>query len=165
MHDIGEVAPDRLPPAQAAELAQLVESEARWENLRGARAAGPAPAATQTLLAVQKAYETFHTRLVAYNKRYTPAHVPERLLNTPARLGLWCRAMRDLYRGVGHDPQTPGPVHLLEKAYRLAERMSARANAAPLSRPASPNTVRAAVEELGALALWCEGLEAAPVTA
>jgi hypothetical protein len=63
---------------------------------------------TEDLQEKQKAYESFHAKLVAYNKRYTPAHVPEMLLNTPSRLAKWCRAMLDLYLRVEHEP--PGPL-------------------------------------------------------
>ena len=59
----------------------------------------------------QRAYEVFHAKLVAYNKRHTPAHVPELLLNSPSRLGMWCCRMRDLYLQVEHDPQSHCPVH------------------------------------------------------
>src|SRR5258707_5439965 len=96
MPEMREAASGTLPAAQAAELALLVDLEARWENLRKT----PAPdgtTATLDLVDRQKSYETFRTKLVAYNDRHTPAHVPELLLNTPSRLGAWCRRMRDLY--------------------------------------------------------------------
>ena len=35
-----------------------------------------------------EAYDAFRGKLVAYNRRYAPAHVPELLLNTPPRLAL-----------------------------------------------------------------------------
>ena len=98
--------------AQAAELAALVDMEARWENLRttSSRPADAQPT-IQGLQGKQKAYEAYRGKLAAYNKRYTPAHVPELLLNTPIRLGSWCRAMRDLYVRVEHNPQTHCPAH------------------------------------------------------
>src|SRR3954469_24916581 len=116
-----------LGHAQAAELALLVDLEARWENLR---AAAPRPASvppgTKDLHAKQKAYEAFRAKLEAYNKTYAPAHVPELLLNTPSRLGKWCRAMRGLLAWAGHGPEGPGPAHLLGKAYRWADRIADR---------------------------------------
>src|SRR4051812_24114887 len=102
-----------LTPTQAIELALLVELEACWENLRKAPSRsreGQGP--TQNLPAIQKAYDVFRSKLVAYNKRYSPPHVPELLLNTPIRLGKWCRAMRELYLEVEHLPQAHSPVHL-----------------------------------------------------
>jgi hypothetical protein len=155
-----------LDPAQATELSLLVELEARWENLRKAPPREPAAGSvTQTLLGVQKAYDAFHGKLVAYNKRFTPAHVPDLLLNTPFRLAMWCRVMRALYLRVEHDPQMQCPVHLLEKAYRWAERMSVRLNRGPVSRPAPPGSIPAAIRDLEALVQWCEelaGVAAAP---
>ena len=106
----------------------------------------------------QKAYEAFHTKLVAYNNRYTPPHVPELLLNTPSRLGIWCRTMRDLYLKVEHDPQGHCPVHLLEKAYGWADSVSTRMNKHRVSRSTSPGTIRAAIQDLEALGPWCDDL-------
>ncbi len=162
MPEITEADVRTLPPAQAAELSLVVELEARWENMRKtpARAEGMAPSDLQTLRAVQIAYDAFHSKLVAYNRKYAPTHVPELLLNTPARLALWCRLMRDLYRQVEHDPQTPCPVQLLAKAYRWAGRLSARLNKHAPTESAPPQTVRAAIGELEALVRWCDGLAA-----
>src|SRR5262245_32337035 len=151
--------------AQATELSRLVELEARWENMRRTPARAQETASTtQTLLGVQKAYDAFRSKLVAYNKRYTPPHVPELLLNTPSRLAMWCRAMRELYVEAEHNPLIHSPVHLLEKAYRWAERMSVRMNKDRVSRPPPPGTIRAAVENLGALVQWCDGLAAGAAT-
>jgi hypothetical protein len=146
-------------PAQATELSLLVDLEARWENLRKTPSPDPeVVAATQDLQAKQKAYEAFRAKLVAYNNQHTPAHVPELLLNTPSRLGLWCRKMRDLYLQVEQDAQIACPVHLLEKAYRWAERMSVRMNKDRVRRSTPPGTIRAAIRDLEALAQWCDDL-------
>jgi hypothetical protein len=145
--------------AQASELALLVELEARWENLRMAPSRSrEAGSVTHGLTGIQKAYDAFHSKLVAYNKRFTPDHVPELLLNNPSRLGRWCRAMRDLYLAVEHDPQFHCPVQLLEKADRCAQRLSARLNKDCAGPCGPPRTVRAAIERLGALAQWCADL-------
>src|SRR5205807_3790617 len=98
MSEMSRAASGSLDPVQAVELALLVDLEARWENLRKPSLRAPAvEPVTQDLQAMQKAYEAFRSKLAAYNKRYTPAHVPELLLNTPTRLGAWCRTMRDLF--------------------------------------------------------------------
>ena len=139
------------------DLSLLVDLEARWENLRKT----PSPAGghgTQDLQGRQRAYESYRARLVAYNRRYAPAHVPELLLNTPSRLGAWCRAMRDLYLQVEQDPRGHCPAHLLEKAYRRADRVGARLNKEPVRRSPPPSTIRAAVLELEALGRWCDDL-------
>ena len=161
MYQTREPALTNLPPAQAKELALLVELEAQWENMRKppSRPQGRA-SLTQDLLGIQKAYDAFRGKLVAYNKRYSPAHVPEVLLNTPSRLAIWCRAMRELFLQVEDDPQVRCPVYLVEKAYRSAERMSGRMNKGCVSRPAPPSTIRAATEDLESLAQWSDALAA-----
>ena len=167
MSTSNEASLKNLDPAQAVELSVLVELEARWENLRKIPSrTQEGESGTQTLLGAQKAYDAFRSKLVAYNKQYTPAHVPELLLNTPSRLALWCRAMRDLYLQVAHDSKVPCPHELLEKAYRCADRISDRLNKDRVSRPASPGTIRTAIESLGVVVQWCENLAraAAPPT-
>jgi hypothetical protein len=157
MPEMREAASGTFPAAQAAELALLVDLEARWENLRKT----PAPdvsAATLDLADRQKSYEAFRAKLVAYNDRHTPAHVPELLLNTPSRLGAWCRRMRDLYRQVEHDPRGHRPAHLLEKAYRWADRVGVRLNKPLISRSPTPATIAAAIQDLEAVAAWCDQL-------
>jgi hypothetical protein len=150
-----------LDPAQAAELSLLVDLEARWENLRKVNPEH----SLRDLQARQKAYDAFHAKLVAYNRRFTPAHVPEVLLNTPPRLALWCRKMRDLYRRVEHVPQGHCPVHLLEKAYRCAHHISSRLQTDPVSRPAAlPGTIHDTAGALEALARWCDPLAGVPAT-
>ena len=151
-------------PEQVMELSLLVDLEARWENLRK----HPSPDGghgTQDLQGRQRAYDTYRAKLVAYNKRFSPAHVPELLLNTPSRLGSWCRAMRDLYLKVEQDPRGHCPAHLLEKAYRQADRMSARLNKELVHRSPPPSTVRDAVLELEALSRWCDDLVGVPAPA
>src|SRR5271167_555970 len=110
MSDINETAAGNLDPAQAIELAQLVELEARWENMRKTPSRAPeVGSATQALVGVQKAYDAFRSKLAVYNKRYTPAHIPELLLNTPVRLATWCRTMKELYLKVEHNHQIHCP--------------------------------------------------------
>jgi hypothetical protein len=165
MPESTKVAAGHLAPSQAAELARLVDLEACWENLRKGPLPGPvATSLTQELKARQRAYDAFHDLLVAYNRRYAPAHVPELLLNTPVRLAAWCRTMRDLYRQAEQSPQGHCPVHLLEKAHRWAEGISARLHKAPLSRPVPPATIRAAIDDLGALVQWCDEMAGVAAT-
>jgi hypothetical protein len=159
MSELTAAAVSELDSEQAAELSLLVELEARWENLRKPPArAQEGAASTQDLLSIQRAYDAFRGKLVAYNKRFRPAHVPELLLNTPSRLAAWCRSMRSLFLRVEHDPRAHLPVQLLEKAYRLAERMGARLDRDRPQRPTPPVTVEAAAQNLEALCRWCDGL-------
>jgi hypothetical protein len=142
---------------QAAELAALVELEACWENLRiaGSRPPEPHPAARE-LHGRQKAYESFRVKLAAYNKLYAPVHIPELLLNTPTRLGVWCRTMRDLFLRVEHDARIVCPVQLIEKAFRRADQLATKGNTGLVNRPASTGTIQEAIHELEGLRLWCE---------
>jgi hypothetical protein len=159
MPEIREIVDVKFDPAQAAALAVLVDLEACWENLRHAPPRSPeAGAATQDLHGKQKAYEAFRAKLLAYNKRYRPAHVPELLLNTPPRLGTWCRRMRDLYLQVEQNPGGHCPAHLLEKAYRCADRVADRLGKERVSRSPPPADLRSAVRDLDALCQWCDRL-------
>jgi hypothetical protein len=147
---------------QATALALLVECEACWENLRH----GPPAGATEPgLRGRQRAYDAFHGRLVAYNRRYAPAHVPELLLNTPARLGKWCRAMRDLHLRAEQSGSVPCPVELLEKAYRWADRIGLRMNPGRGGRAGPPTTLQEAIRDLESLGRRCDDLIGARPTA
>jgi hypothetical protein len=151
-----------LAPAQAVELALLIDLEARWENLRAPRSCTTEGlSAAGNLQAMQRAYDAFRARLRAYNRRYAPEHVSERLLNTPGRLGKWCREARDLYRLAEHDRRVGCPVHLLEKAYRHADWLAAKAGERAAGRSEPPVTIPAALRDLEALAAWCDGLATA----
>ena len=159
MLEMKEASAPNIDLAQATELSLLVDLEARWENLRKVPSPGQeVRSSTQDLQGKQKAYEAFRAKLVTYNKQYTPAHIPELLLNTPSRLGRWCQTMRGLYLLVEHDPRGHCPVHLLEKAYQWANRMGVRMNKDSVSRSTPPDTIRAAIRDLEALGQWCDDL-------
>jgi hypothetical protein len=148
-----------LDATQAKELWQLVDLEACWENLRKPSSGQLAAGITlKDLSAKQKAYDAFRIRLVAYNKRHTPAHVPELLLNTPSRLGTWCRTMRNLCLQMEHDPQGHCPVHVLKKAYRWADQIGVRMNKSLVSRTAPSATIGEAIRELEGLVQWCDDM-------
>jgi hypothetical protein len=152
--------PTPVPPdaAQAEALALLVELEACWQNVPAAPAGGSAREGLLGLRAKQRAFDAYHAQLVAYNKRYRPVHEAERPLSSPARLAAWCRAMSGLYRRAGH---AACPVHLVEKAYRCADRLGARLAADFVRRPPPVTTTADAIEGLGAIADWCDALPAA----
>jgi hypothetical protein len=152
-----------LEPTQAAELFLLLELEAEWQNLLHATSPDLEPrAALHELRGKQKAYEAFHNKLVAYNKQFSPGHVPEPSLHSPSRLGAWCRAMRNLCLSVKQVPQSHCAAHLLEKAYRCAERIGVRMGQCVISRPAQTDTVGAVIEELDALIRWCDSMSVVP---
>src|SRR3954447_8320990 len=82
----------RMPEMpQAVELAQLVELESQWENLPHASTNG-----ARELHAKQGAYEAYRSRRAAYDGKHSH-HNPRAMVNSPARLGAWLAAMRDLF--------------------------------------------------------------------
>jgi hypothetical protein len=137
--------------SRCAELAVLLDLEARWENLRASRTSA-GPSSLQELQRIQRAYEVFHAKLVAYNKRNAPAHIPELLINTSVRLELWCKKVSALF--IALDDGAAFSAHLLEKAYRLADAIAIRRNREPATRPAS-DEARCVARELEILATWC----------
>src|SRR5262245_25418313 len=148
-----------LPPAQAAPLAARVELEAHWENLRAAPSRTAAVRSTnQDLHGIQRAYDAFRAKLAAFNRQCPPGHTPEVLLNTAARLGAWCRRMRDLCLRVEHDPRARYPTQVLGKARRCADGIAAKAGKGCPPRPSPPGDLRAAAGELEALGRWCDDL-------
>jgi hypothetical protein len=157
MPEVRHVGGDEVDAAQAAELTALLDLEARWENLRAARPGAPqAPPATQDLQGMQRAYDAFRAKLKCYQMRYSPGHATELLLNTPARLGRWCRQVRDLYLRAGQAAQAHPPAHLLEKAYRWADRLADRSGKGRATHPTPPATAEAGIRDLEALAAWCD---------
>jgi hypothetical protein len=159
MSQITEAQIGNLDPTQATELSALVDLEACWENLRKAPGRhDDAKTSLKDLSTKQKAYDAFRIRLMTYNKRYTPAHVPELLLNNPSRLGTWCRAMRKLFLPRQHEAQDHCPLHLLEKAHRWADHIGVRMNKTSLTRMTPPISIGDAIRDLEALAQWCDEL-------
>ena len=163
MPDVRLVAEEEISAAQAAALAVLLDLEARRENLRTARSGTPqVPSATPDLQAMQRAYAAFRAQLKAYQTRFAPTHAPELLLNTPARLGRWCRQVRDLHLRAGHAARARCPVHVLEKAYRWAGRLAGKRGTERASRATPPGTAEAVIRDLEALAAWCDALTQIP---
>lgn len=158
MTETNHIQPEVTDPAQALALFQLVELEARWENLRPS-AAQPARLLTKDQLqARQKAYEVFHAKLLTYNRRYKPTHAAETLLNTPIRLSRWCRDTSALCRRVEGDSKLRPPVSLAEKAYRSAARLAGRVGSTPPAATAPPATFEDAIRSLEEVAAWGETL-------
>jgi hypothetical protein len=155
----------RIEPAQAAAMAQLVELEAQWEALTLAETRGELGLNISHLTAKQKAFDAYHAKVVAYNGRFKPAYEAERLVNTPVRLAMWCRKMQDLYHQVEADDRVRCPVHLLAKAYRCADRIGIRLNREPVSRSTPAADITTAIDNLATVAKWCQELVPAPVPA
>jgi hypothetical protein len=142
-----EAAADQLDPTQAADLARVVELQAAWESPPDA-----VPAALAVLRHRQQGYDAFRAALAAYTARYRAAEVPEQTLNSPDRLGTWCRAVRAVFRRAG----SVVPVHVLGKARRLADRVADRLKVERVGRGPG-ETVAAGIGELAAVIDWCEG--------
>ena len=111
---------------------------------------------------MQRAYAAFRAQLGAYRARFSPTHATELPLNTPARLGRWCRQVRDLHLRAGHAARAHCPLHVLEKAYRWADQLAGKRGTERASRATPPGTAEAAIRELDALAAWCDALTQSP---
>ncbi|MDB5309234.1 MAG: hypothetical protein JWO38_3436 [Gemmataceae bacterium] len=155
MAQLNERAAEDLDPVQAAELAAVIDLEARWENMRADRPGGAVGHGTLDLQNRQRTYEAFRSRWVAYTARYKTLRVPELTPNGPERLGAWCRAVRAVLRraeGGGC------PVHAVEKAHRLAGRIAERLKKEPVGRGGPLGGVGDAIREMDAVVRWCDGL-------
>lgn len=148
---------------QAKDLLQLVDLEARWENLRNTPASTPGSLSLEELQEKQKAHLAFQAHLVAYNQRYTPAHIPELLLNTPARLGKWCWHMRDLCRKVEQAGTIQDCSYLAAKAYRWADKIARRLGKDPVPREPAAGGSKSIADVLEYVGQWCSDLNPAAV--
>ena len=83
-------------------------------------------------------------------------------MNTPVRVGVWCRVVRAVFRRARPEAGTDGPTHAVEKAYRLADRIAARLKVEPVGRGSPPDSIGSAVGALDAVTLWCDGLVMSP---
>jgi hypothetical protein len=163
MPEVRNEVEEEIGAAQASDLAVLLNLEARWENLRAATSGTPrVPSVTSDLHAVQRAYDTFRAQLRAYQVRFSATHATESLLNTPARLASWCRQVRDLHLRAGQGSQAHSAVHLLEKAYRWADRLASKRGKERVSRATPPSTAEAGCQDLEAVAAWCDALTEHP---
>ena len=143
MPEVRLVPEEEISAAQAAALTVLLDLEACWENLRAARSRTPqVPSATPDLQAMQRAYAAFRTQLTAYQTRFSPTHATELLLNTPVRLGRWCRQVRDLHLRAGHAARAHCPAHVLEKAYRWADQLASKRGTERVSRATPAGTAQ-----------------------
>ncbi|MCE9560886.1 MAG: hypothetical protein K8U57_02415 [Planctomycetes bacterium] len=159
MSQMSENVAEKLDPVQAAELVRVIDLQARWENMRSnpTGAGGNAGFSTPDLQGRQKAYEAFRVKLAAYTARYRAAHVPEVTLNTPERVGIWCRAVRAVFRRASQE-FTEYPGHTVMKAHRLADRIASRLANEPAAREASVEGIAAAIRSMDAIIAWCDRL-------
>ena len=145
-----ESAAERLSPARATELAQVLDLQAQWENLR----ADGIDSTTQ-LQSLQKAFEAYRVRLVAYTADVRGEPIPELSPTKPDRLGAWCRTVRAVLKRA--DLGGECPVHVVSKMHRLADRIATRVKTEPASRESVTN-ITTAIRELDTVIAWCDGL-------
>ena len=137
---------ENLSPAQAADLVHVLDLQASWENQREYPARNTASVAQ--LHARQKAHDALQTALRAYAGKYRNAAVPETTQNLPDRLAAWCRVMRTVCRRA----EGACPANVIEKVYRLADRIAARTGKDPVGRDQAGG--------LDAVIEWCDSLAA-----
>jgi len=150
-----------LTSARAADLLHVIDLEARWHNLPTGVSKTEAGSGLRNLQGKQKAYEAFRSKLIAYRSRFGSPYDPEPLLSNPVRLAAWCRAILDLCSRAESDSRVLCPVHVVEKAYRIADRVGARSHTAAERPGLPPTTIRQAIEELDSIARWCDSLQSA----
>ena len=157
---MNESAAEKLDPAQAAELVQVLDLQARWENLWDDRTRDGSDHSTPLLQGLQLAFEAFRSRMAEYTARYRTAQIPDLSPSGPDRLAGWCRAVRAIFQRAGHETGGDCPVHVVAKAHRLADRIAARVKNDPVRRGSPPDDIAGAIRDLGAIIAWCDGLVA-----
>jgi hypothetical protein len=145
-----EAAAERLTPVRAAELARVLDLQARWENLRDGGSHS-----TAQLQALQGAFEVYRVRMAAYTARNQTEPVPELMPTKPGRLGAWCRTVRAILRRADVSER---PAHLVAKVHRVADRIAERLKAEPVRR-AAPTDMADVLWELDAVIGWCVRLD------
>jgi hypothetical protein len=140
-----------LTPARAAELARVLELQSEWENL-----AAEQQDSTARLQGVQRAFDIYRSRLLAYTGRENGQAIPELALNKSSRLQTWCRTVRAvLLQAEG----APFPTHMMAKAHRVVTRLAARSQAeAPATQGATD--LAGAICQLEGVIVWCDLPEA-----
>ena len=143
MPPLTEARAKRLAPEQAAALLRVLDLQARWENHRNDPAISVADPVE--LRVRQKAFDAFQAALTGYAKTYRSDHFPEPTQKVPERLADWCRVLLAVFR------HTDIPaVHVIAKAYRLADRIATRLG--------KETVRRGEIRELDAVIAWCDEL-------
>ena len=108
---------------------------------------------TADLQARQKAFDAFWSARREYAAAHRDTPLPEPTQNAPARLAVWCRTLRAVFRRA----ESGNPAQVMIKVYRLADRTAARAGTEVIGR-APVGDLAAAINELSAVIAWCEAL-------
>ncbi len=142
-----------LTPARAVELARVLELQAEWENLAAER-----QDSTARLQGVQRAFDLYRSRLLAYTGRENGQAIPELSLNKATRLRAWCRTVRAvLQRAEG----TAFPVHVMAKTHRVVGRLALRFAIEPPATTGATD-IAGAIGRIDGVIAWCDVLEQRP---
>ena len=149
MSHLNERTAEALTPEQATAVVRLLDLQARWENHRD----DPDKSASSTadLRARQKAFDAFWSARREYAAEHRTVPLPEPTQNAPARLAVWCRILRAVFRRA----ESGSPAQVMVKVYRLADRVATRAGKEVVGRT-SAGDLASAVRELDAVIVWCD---------
>jgi hypothetical protein len=147
---MNEAIAEALTPAKAADLARVLELQAEWENLAAER-----QDSTARLQGVQRAFELYRSRLLAYTGRENGQAIPELTVNKATRLRAWCRTIRAvLLRAEG----PAFPAHVMAKTHRVVGRLAARFAVEPPATTGATDLTEA-IQQLDGVIAWCDVLE------
>jgi hypothetical protein len=150
---MSESAVEGLTPVRAAELARVLELQSEWENLAAER-----QDSTARLQGVQRAFDIYRSRLLAYTGRENGQAIPELALNKSTRLRAWCRTVRAiLLRAEG----PAFPAHIMAKTRRVVGRLASRFPIEPPATTGATGLVEA-IQQLEGVIAWCDLLEQRP---
>jgi hypothetical protein len=150
---MSESAVEELTPVRATELARVLELQAEWENLAAER-----QDSTARLHGVQRAFDIYRSRLLAYTGRENGQTIPELSLNKASRLRAWCQTVRAiLLRAAG----PAFPTHMMAKTHRVVGRLGSRFAIEPPATTGATDLAEA-IQQLDGVIAWCEALEQRP---
>lgn len=149
MSQLSERDAENLSPEQATALVRVLDLQATWDGLL----ADKQQQHRSDLLARQKANDAYQTALREYGAKYPRAVVPEPTHAIPDRFGAWCRVLRAVFGKA----EGGNPAAVMDKVYRLADRIAARMSTEPVGR-APADDLAGAVRELDAVIAWCGAL-------
>jgi len=146
---------ETLSPEQATALVRVLDLQAKWHGLLADKQQTGSP---PDLLARQKGNDAYRAALHEYGTKYPGAVVPEPTHAIPDRFGAWCRVLRIVFGKT----ESGNSTAVLDKVYRLADRIAARMSQEPVARTTASDSA-GAVRELEAIIAWCEALVPPPL--
>ena len=153
MTQMNESAAERLTPVRAAELAQVLDLQSRWENLRA-----DGKDSTAHLQSLQTAFEAYRVRMAAYTAQDRSEPIPELSPTKPGRLGVWCGTVRAVLRRA---ESGDCPTHIVAKAHRVADQIAVRLKSKQGGWE-TPKDMAGAIRQFDMVIAWCDGLAGKP---